>query len=82
VSGAFDALGDLSAKNQAVLKQVKRLSLAGSGLTDAGIKHLAGLAKLGRLDLRRTKASAAGGVAALQKALPKCKIEWVGKKDK
>jgi hypothetical protein len=43
------------------------------GLTDAGIKHLAGLAKLEWLDLRRTKASAAG-VAALQKALPKCKI--------
>ena len=70
-------LGDLFAKNLAELKQVKRLSLAGSGLTDAGIKHLAGLPKLEWLDLRKTKASAAG-VAELQKALPKCKIEWDG----
>jgi len=66
-------LGDLSAKVLAELKQVKRLSLAGSGLTDEGIKHLAGLTNLEWLDLRRTKASAAG-VAELKKALPKCKV--------
>jgi len=62
-------------------QRLKRLSLAGSGLTDAGIKHLAGLSCLEALDLRKTKASAAG-VALLQKALPKCKIDWHGMKDK
>jgi len=36
-------LTDLFAKNLAELKQLKRLSLAGSGLSDVGIKHLAGL---------------------------------------
>ena len=59
------------------LKQLKRLSLVGSGLTDAGIKHLAGLTNLESLDLRRTKASAAG-IAELQKALPGCQIVWDG----
>jgi len=48
-----------------------------SGLSDAGFKHLAGLTNLTELDLRRTKASAAG-VAELQKALPNCQIVWDG----
>ena len=74
-------LTNLSAENLAELKPLKRLSLAGSGLTNAGIKHLANLTNLEPLDLRRTKASAAG-VAELQKALPKCKIERDGNKDK
>ncbi|MBI3465845.1 MAG: hypothetical protein HY000_22740 [Planctomycetes bacterium] len=68
---------DLLAQNLAELKQVKRLSLAGSGLSDAGIKHLAGLTNLESLDLRRTKASAAG-IAELQHALPNCQIVWDG----
>jgi len=75
------SLGDLFAKNLAELKQIKRLSLAGSGLSDAGIKHLAGQTNLESLDLRRTKASAAG-IAELQKALPECQIEWDGEKEK
>ena len=70
-------LTNLTAENLAELKPLKRLSLAGSGLTNAGIKHLANLTNLESLDLRRTKASAAG-VAELQKALPQCKIEWDG----
>jgi Leucine Rich Repeat (LRR) protein len=74
-------LTDLLAKNLAELKPLKRLSLAGSGLSDAGIKHLAGLTNLESLDLRRTKATAAG-ISELQKALPNCKFEWDGKKDK
>jgi len=68
-------LTDLHAKNLAELKQLKRPSLAGSGLSEAGIKHLAGQTNLESLDLRRTKASAAG-VAELQKALPGCEIVW------
>ena len=47
------------------------------GLSDAGIKHLAGLTNLEALDLRRTKASAAG-VAELKRTLPNCQIVWDG----
>ena len=68
---------DLFAKNLAELKQLKRLSLAGSSLSDVGIQHLAGLTNLESLDLRRTKASAAG-IAELQQALPKCQVVWDG----
>jgi len=70
-------LTDLLAKNLAELKQLQRLSLAGSSLGDAGIKHLEGLTNLQWIDLRNTKVTASG-VAALQKALPQCKIEWDG----
>jgi serine/threonine protein kinase len=73
------SLTDLFAKNLAELKQLKRLSLAGSGLGDAGIKHLEGLTNLEALDLRQTKVTAAG-IDRLQKALPKCKIDWDGAK--
>ena len=48
------------AKNLGELKRLKRLSLVGANLTDAGIRHLEGLANLTALDLRKTKASAAG----------------------
>lgn len=75
VSLACPQLSDLFASNLAELKQVRRLSLAGSGLGDASLKHLAGLTKLETLDLRRTKVTAAG-VAELKSALPKCQIEW------
>jgi Leucine-rich repeat (LRR) protein len=71
---------NLFAKNLAELKQLKRLSLASSGLSDAGIKHLAALTNLEALDLRRTRVRAAG-IAELQKALPKCQIEWDGMKN-
>jgi serine/threonine protein kinase len=55
------------------LKGLERLSLAGSGLTDAGLEALKGLSSLRELDLTGTRVTA-GGVAALQKALPKCLI--------
>ena len=66
---------DFSAKHFVEMKQLKRLSLAGSGLSDAGIKTLSALTNLESLDLRRTKATAAG-INDLQTALPKCKIQW------
>ena len=39
---------------------LQELSLAGSGLSDDGIKHLASLTNLESLDLRGTKVTAAG----------------------
>jgi hypothetical protein len=51
-----------------------RPSLAGCTFSDAGLKHLAGLSNLTQLDLTGTQVTA-DGVAGLQKALPKCKIE-------
>ena len=51
--------------------------MVGAYLGNGGIRHLEGLTNLTALDLRKTKASAAG-IAALQKALPKCKIDWDG----
>ena len=53
------------------------MSLAGSGLSDPGIAHLAGLTNLEVLDLRRTKATEPG-IKKLSAALPGCKIEWDG----
>jgi Leucine-rich repeat (LRR) protein len=73
------SLTDLWAKNLAELKQLKRLSLAGSGLGDKGIQHLESLTNPEALDLRKTKVTAAG-IDRLQKALPKCKIDWDGAK--
>jgi hypothetical protein len=55
------------------LTKLERLSLAGCTFSDAGLKHLAGLSNLTQLDLTGTQATA-DGVAALQKALPKCRI--------
>ena len=49
--------------------------VAGSGIGDEGLKHLHVLTALKELDLTGTKITEAGG-AALQKALPKCKIRW------
>ena len=59
------------------MKQVKRLSLAGSGLSDSGIKRLVGLTNLTALNLQKTKVTPAG-IDELKKALPQSKIEWDG----
>jgi hypothetical protein len=56
------------------LKGLERLSLAGSGATDASLKSLCGLAKLRVIDLSGTKVTAEG-VSALRKALPTCDIK-------
>jgi uncharacterized membrane protein len=63
-------------RNCAVLTH---LEVGNTQLTDAGIQHLEGLTKLETLDLRQTKVTAVG-IDRLQKALPKCKIEWDGAK--
>ena len=66
---------DLCAPNLAELKRLKRLSLVGAGLTDAGIRHLEGLTNLESLDLRKTKATKEG-IERLQHALPTGGIVW------
>ncbi len=55
------------------LTKLAVLSLWNTRVSDAGLKHLAGLSNLTQLDLTGTQVTA-DGVAALQKALPKCKI--------
>ena len=56
------------------LKHLKRLSLAGSGATDASLERLQDLVRLHQLDLTDTKVTAKG-IAQLKKALPKCDIK-------
>ena len=57
------------------LKALSHLILTDTPLTDEGLKYLALLPRLELLDLKGTKVTAEG-VAALQKALPKCKITF------
>ena len=54
-------------------KPVIGVNLAGTGVTDAGLKELKHLKQLTRLDLGQTKVTD-DGVADLQKALPGCRI--------
>jgi serine/threonine protein kinase/Leucine-rich repeat (LRR) protein len=67
-----DGLAHLTA-----LTDLQDLQLTGTNVTDAGLKHLKGLTNLTVLYLGGTKVTAEG-VAALSKALPKCKIAWDG----
>jgi serine/threonine protein kinase/Leucine-rich repeat (LRR) protein len=55
------------------LKTLERLSLAGTGITDADLPALYGLSGLKELDLTGTQVTMPG-LDALQKALPGCKI--------
>lgn len=52
---------------------LRELSLDGSEVTDAGLRHLYSLSRLESLDLKDTKVSA-GAAANLRKMLPNCKI--------
>jgi hypothetical protein len=67
-------IGDVGLKELAGLKNLKWLDLRFTKVTDTGLKELAGLKKLQSLDLQGTLVTDAG-VAALQKALPACKIQ-------
>jgi hypothetical protein len=67
-------IGDAALKEVAGLKNLKWLDLQSTKVTDTGLKELAGLKNLQALDLRGTQVTEAG-VAALQKALPACKIQ-------
>jgi hypothetical protein len=68
-----DPASDLFAAEMGTLTKLERLSLAGCTFSDAGLKHLAGLSNLTQLNLTGTQATA-DGIAALQQALPKCRI--------
>ncbi len=57
------------------LTNLELLNLEAVPIGDAALSHLSSLSKLTDLRLKGTKITAAG-VAALQKALPNCKIEW------
>ncbi|MBN2475877.1 MAG: hypothetical protein JXB62_14795 [Pirellulales bacterium] len=57
---------------------VRMLNLKGTPVTDAGLEHLRGLANLSFLELSNTRVTEEG-VARLQRALPRCKIQWVPK---
>jgi hypothetical protein len=64
---------DAGLKTLRGLKELAELNLIGTQVTDEGLKELADLKKLQQLKLFGTKVSDSG-VAALQKALPDCKI--------
>jgi Leucine-rich repeat (LRR) protein len=59
------------------LAKLTHLNLSKTQVGDAGLKHLHGLIRLEALVITGTKVTA-DGVAAMQKALPKCKIAWDG----
>jgi hypothetical protein len=59
----------------AEIRSLTTLYLNGLPVTDQGLKYLERLAMLQSVFLSQTKVTPAG-VAALRKALPKCKIEW------
>jgi Leucine-rich repeat (LRR) protein/tRNA A-37 threonylcarbamoyl transferase component Bud32 len=56
------------------LKRLERLSLAGTGATDASLSALHGLVHLRELDLTGTKVTA-DGIAALKAAVPACVVK-------
>jgi serine/threonine protein kinase/Leucine-rich repeat (LRR) protein len=66
-------VGDAGLEHLKGLTKLTVLNLHGTRVSDAGLKLLAGLGSLKELHLTGTQATA-DGVAALQKALPKCKI--------
>ena len=68
-------LSDAGLKGLAGLKKIKHMNLATNDIHDAGLKFLELTKTLTGLNVKQTKVTAAG-VAALQKALPNCKIEW------
>jgi Leucine-rich repeat (LRR) protein len=70
------SLSFLGVRYAGELKQLERLSLAGSGATDASLKNLHDLVRLREIDLTGTKVTAEG-VTSLRKVLPMCDVKAV-----
>lgn len=68
-------VSDAGLKNIKGLTNLKQLWLINTRIGDAGLEHLSGLTKLEELYLYNTQVTESG-VKKLQKALPKCIIEW------
>ena len=66
-------LTDSDAKEITVFQELDWLAANGSELTDEGLKHLAALRNLGRLDVERCRITP-GGIAELRRALPKADV--------
>ena len=60
-------------KNLAAMKQLRRLRLSNTPISDAGLVHLEGLPKLETLNLYGTNVTKVG-ISKLQAALPNCVI--------
>ena len=79
ISGRAVGISDEGAAHLAGLKSLRTLMLANQehqgGITDRGLAHFRGLTRLQELDLSGNQVTASG-VAALQTALPNCKIVW------
>jgi uncharacterized protein (TIGR02996 family) len=74
LSGA-SPVTDATLAHFASLNRLQHLELRGSLVTDAGLAHLRGLTGLRWLDVRVGGSVSAAGVAALQKDLPRCRID-------
>ena len=70
---AYTGVTDAGLKRVTGLTELHRLNLSGDKVTDEGLKELVALTKLRELFLSRTQVTDEG-VAALQKAMPDCKI--------
>jgi formylglycine-generating enzyme required for sulfatase activity len=68
---------DADMANLGGCKNLREIFLGNTNVGDAGLGPLAGLDKLTKLNLTKTKVTAKG-VEGLARALPKCKITWDG----
>jgi hypothetical protein len=71
----FTDISDAGLASLAGLVHLTELTLDGTEITDAGLKQLRGCAALKKISLNHTGVSKQG-VAALQKAIPACKVSW------
>ncbi|HEX4132157.1 MAG TPA: hypothetical protein VHZ24_19155 [Pirellulales bacterium] len=69
------ALSDAALETVAAVPNLAKLELIGAPITDTGVAHLAAAKKLKSLTLRTCPKVTNFGIAHLQAALPKCKIE-------
>jgi hypothetical protein len=70
---------DAGVPHLAALTNLKIVRLDGTGVTNAGLRHFEGAVQLEKLELNQTQVTRKG-IARLQRALPKCEIEWEWKK--